>query len=138
MDDLIGRTLQGPLRALRIERTIATTPSLDATLPIDMTSPLAGPTTLRLPGADDDALSRTLVLPETAVTAPARPAPSTSVGRSGRPTPVPVHSLARSSSRPPPPSLLAKAQRSSLLALCAACLTLGFVIGLLLVFPILR
>lgn len=152
--------MRDALRAFLIERTIAATLSLDATLPIDVTSPLAGPTTLRLPepssrptrplpdaspartlpspDADDDALSRTLVLPETAVTAPARRAPSTSVGRSGRPTPVPVHSLARSSSRPPPPGLLVKAQRSSLLALCAAFLTLGFVIGLLLVFPILR
>ncbi len=142
-------SMRDALRAFLIERTIAATLSFDATLPIEVMSPLAGPTTLRLPepssrptlplpDADAGALSRTLVLPEAAVIAPVRPAPSTSVGRSGRPTPVPVHSLARSSSRPPPPGLLVRAQRSSILALCAAFLTLGFVIGLLLVFPILR
>ena len=159
--------MRDALRAYLIERTIAGTLGLAATLPIDMMSPLAGPTTLRLaeparatapfpegsparalplPGADGGALGRTLVLPEgTALPAAApaeapviRPALSSSVGRSGRPTPVPPASLARVSTPPPVRGALAAAQLRTILPLAAAFLTLGFLVGLLVLFPILR
>jgi eukaryotic-like serine/threonine-protein kinase len=101
--------LRDALRAFVVERTILQAMSFDATLPFEVMSPLAGTSPDASPG-------RTLPLPDAS----------------------PARDAARSISVPPARRGLAAAQLRALVPVCAAFLTLGFVIGLLLVMPILR
>jgi serine/threonine protein kinase len=146
--------LRDALRAFLVERTLAAAMSLDATVPFEVMSPFPDPPSVRvtplpaLPRQDVEPLARTLVLPE----APVVPLPeytesklvriaaaaSSSVGRNGRASSVPPPALARTTLVPPAGANVVMAQLRVLLPLCAAFLTLGFVIGMLILFPGLR
>jgi serine/threonine protein kinase len=139
--------LRDALREFLVGQTVAGPLDLAATIPLETMSPMAGPATQPLPDLPAVPLDRTIVLDELPAVVPVYSEPavaalaaftSASIGRSGRPTPVPPPSLARSTSRPHSPGALALGQLRVVLPLCAAFLTLGFVLGLLILMPVMR
>jgi len=148
------------LRSHLVEHAIASTLGLDATLPLGLPSPLPVkmnvtldlhmPLDLQAPLVPYAPLDCTLALnelfapiaslgnaPPPVGTIPAQPAAVHSVARNGRTTPVPSASLARTSSPALPArrARLVAAQTRVLLALAAAFLALGVVLGMIVFFP---
>lgn len=147
--------MRDALRTFLVERTISGALVLDATLPMDVISPfaagslpLAGPSSgdaapeatrpspppgLARSAAPGDDLNRTQVL---AVTRLPRPAPARTVtSAAGRPMQVPSFALVGAPASPQPGPVVAVTPLRIALPLAAAFLTLGFVLGLLLLAP---